>query len=72
MRDKLEQVRQTLLAPDEVRISKSDAQVCLFCRKDGERRWVCAVTRQVDNTGGFLITAYRTSAIKGGEIVWLK
>jgi hypothetical protein len=71
MRDKLEVVRQTLSDPDEIRVSKSDAQVYLFYREDGEKRWVCAVTKRLDSVG-FLITAYRTSAIKGGEILWQK
>lgn len=71
MRDRLEDVRQTLVAPDEVRLSKSDAQVYLFYREDGEKRWVCAVTKR-QNGEGFLITTYRTSAIKEGDLVWHK
>jgi hypothetical protein len=71
MRDKLDDVQKTLTTPDEVRISKSDPQVYLFYREAGEKRWVCAVTKRLD-TIGFLITAYKTSAIKGGEIVWQK
>jgi hypothetical protein len=71
MRDKLENVRQTLIDPDEVRVSKSDSTVHLFYREDGKKRWVCAVTKRLD-TIGFLITAYRTSAIKGGEVLWQK
>jgi hypothetical protein len=43
--------------------------VYLFYREDGVRRWVCAVTKQVDEKG-FLITAYRTSAIKEGAVLW--
>jgi hypothetical protein len=69
MRDRLEDVQQTLLNPDQIRLSKSDAQVYLFYRADGKKRWVCAVTRRLDESG-FLITAYRTSAIKEGELVW--
>lgn len=71
MRDKLEAVRQTLATPDEVRLSKSDTQVYLFYRNDGQKRWVCAVTRRLEDTG-FLVTAYRTSAIKEGELLWQK
>lgn len=65
------EVMATLTTPDEVRISKSDTAVYLFYRSDGLRRWVCAVARKEDG-GGFLITAYRTSAIKEGEQVWRK
>lgn len=71
MRDRLEDVQQTLLNPDQIRLSKSDNQVYLFYREDGIKRWVCAVSRRLDDSG-FLITAYRTSAIKEGELVWQK
>ncbi|MGA7951906.1 MAG: hypothetical protein WCA07_00150 [Gloeobacterales cyanobacterium] len=64
-------VRQTLIHPDEIHLSKSDTQVYLFYQEDGAKRWVCAVTKRVDETG-FLITAYRTSAIKEGELLWQK
>lgn len=69
MKGREDDVRETLMHPDEVRLSKSDLQVYLFYRQDGDRRWVCAVTRCVDNEG-FLITAYRTSAIKEGTSIW--
>jgi hypothetical protein len=64
-------VRRTLEDPDEVRRSKSDENVYLFYRGDGEKRWVCAVARRSDSEG-FLITAYRTGAIKEGESLWRK
>ena len=64
-------VQQTLMAPDEVRVSKSDASVFLFYRADGPRRWVCAVSKR-ENDEGFLITAYRTSGIKEGTTIWRK
>lgn len=71
MRDRLEDVQQTLLNPDQIRLSKTDDQVYLFYKEDGIKRWVCAVSRRLDDSG-FLITAYRTSAIKEGELVWKK
>jgi hypothetical protein len=71
MHNRLEDVQQTLSNPDEIRLSKSDAQIYLFYRGDGAKRWVCAVTKRVDETG-FLITAYRTSAIKEGTVLWQK
>jgi hypothetical protein len=64
-------VKLTLSEPDEVRQSKSDDAVYLFYRFNGEKRWVCAVARQL-NGDGFLITAYRTSAIKEGREIWQK
>jgi hypothetical protein len=57
--------------PNEVRQSKSDAQVYLFYRSDGERRLVRAVTKRL-NGNGFLITAYRTGNIKEGTRIWPK
>ncbi|MGD1903607.1 MAG: DUF4258 domain-containing protein [Geitlerinemataceae cyanobacterium] len=71
MRDRLDDVKTTLLDPDEIRQSRSDSAVCLFYRDDGDRRWLCAVTRRL-NGDGFLITAYRTSAIKEGVVLWQK
>jgi hypothetical protein len=64
-------VQATLANPDEVRLSRSDPQVYLFYRVDGEKRWVCAVSKRL-NGEGFLITAYRTGAIKEGTAIWHK
>ncbi|UIE37319.1 DUF4258 domain-containing protein [Leptodesmis sichuanensis] len=69
MLDRLVDVQNTLSNPDEIRLSKNDSQVYLFYRDDGTKRWVCAVARRL-NGEGFLITAYRTSAIKEGESIW--
>lgn len=71
MLNRLADVQATLSDPDEIRLSKTDAQVYLFYRDDGTKRWVCAVARRL-NGEGFLITAYRTSAIKEGDLVWQK
>ncbi len=65
-------VKSTLALPDEIRRSRSDADVYLFYRTEHLGRWVCAVSKQVDETYGFLITAYPTDAIKEGVIVWHK
>lgn len=69
MKGKEADVQATLREPDEVRQSKSDPQVYLFYRASEQSRWVCAVTKRL-NGEGFLITAYRTSAIKEGVVVW--
>ena len=69
MRDRLADVEATLREPDEIRRSRVDPSVYLFYRADGARRWVCAVGRH-QNEAGFLVTAYRTSAIKEGVRVW--
>ena len=64
-------VRKTLSEPDEIRLSRRDSQVYLFYRSDGARRWLCAVARSLEGDG-FLITAYRTNAIKEGTRLWPK
>jgi len=69
MRGRLEDIQATLRHPDEVRMSTSDAHVYLFYRSDEAQRWLCAVARRLDGEG-FLITAYRTSAIKEGLRIW--
>lgn len=71
MKGRLEDVKQTLINPDVIHLSKSDSQVYLFYKTDGGKRWVCAVSKRL-NGNGFLITAYRTSAIKEGRKIWQK
>lgn len=68
MAERLEQVKQALASPIEVRCSSRDTQVLLFYITQG-RRWLVAVARRL-NSDGFLVTAYRTDAIKEGEVVW--
>lgn len=66
-----EAVQVTLTQPDEIRRSRSDPNVYLFYKLQREKRWLCAVIRQL-NGEGFLITTYPTDAIKEGEPVWQK
>ena len=68
--ERLESVKLTLAAPEEIRRSSRDANVLLFYLA-GNRRWVVAVARRADREG-FLITAYQTDAIKEGETIWHK
>ncbi len=63
------EVCRTLENPEEIRRSRSDGEVYLFYRTRHPGRWVCAVARQEDGSG-FLITTYRTDAIKEGERIW--
>jgi hypothetical protein len=64
-------VKDTLENPDEIRQSKSDENVYLFYKAERQSRWICAVSKQTDDTG-FLITTYPTNAIKEGVQVWHK
>jgi hypothetical protein len=70
MRHRLEDVRNTLMAPDEVRSSVSDPNVLLFHRSV-RPRWVCAVVKRAEDIG-YLLTAYPADKIKQGEVVWTK
>jgi hypothetical protein len=63
-------VRDAIHNPDEIRRSKSDANVYLFYRTVRSKRWVCAVVKEVTGEVGFLITTYVTDAIKEGEQIW--
>lgn len=62
-------VREALEQPCSIRVSRSDESVLLFYAEKCERRWTCAVARQLDGDG-FLITAYPTDAIKEGVQIW--
>ena len=64
-------VIRALENPEQVRQSRSDAEVLLFYQGTGENRWVCAVARHAPDHG-FLITAYPTDAIKEGIQIWPK
>jgi hypothetical protein len=66
----LEMVKQTLADPDEIRRSSRDEKI-LLCYRVGGRHWIVAVARR-RNGDGYLVTAYRTDALKEGESVWHK
>ena len=65
-------VRATLEQPDEIRQSKSDQNVYLFYKAEREKRWICAVSKRINELEGFLVTTYPTDAIKEGVQVWRK
>ena len=64
-------VKDTLRAPAEIRLSRSDVSVYLFYRQERADRWICAVAKRI-NGEGFLITTYPTETIKEGVQVWPK
>ncbi len=71
----LEKVLETLLTPDKVVRSRTDAQVELFYReyeptRVGHKLMCIAVKVLPDDL--FLITAYFTDTVKKGEILWEK
>ena len=69
----LEEIKQTLNCPEEIRCSSRDKGVLLFYlpRKNKNKRWFVTVVRKL-NGDGFLITAYQTDAIKEGISIWHK
>ena len=67
---RLEMVQMALTDPEEIRRSSRDGKVLLFYRMGGAH-WMVAVVRR-QNGEGYLVTAYRTDAIKEGESVWHK
>ena len=64
-------VKETLAHPEEVHLSRGDANVYLFYRTERPSRWVCVVAKRL-NGEGFLITAYPTDVIKEGVRIWPK
>ena len=64
-------LQDTLKAPAQIRLSRSDESVYLFYRQERAERWICAVVKRL-NGEGFLITTYPTGAIKEGERIWPK
>lgn len=68
MRDKEEEVIQTLKEPDFIRQSRKDPNVYLYYREVGDK-FICVVCRHL-NGDGFIITTYITDRVKEGEEVW--
>ena len=66
--DRLDQIKSTLRMPIEVRESSRDENILLFYGEK-EKYWMVVVVRRL-NEEGFIITAYRTDAIKEGRRVY--
>jgi len=70
MKGKEAQVSEVLENPDEIRRSKTDTRVFLYHKFYGKEA-VSVVVRHL-NGKGFIITAYITTSIKEGEVIWKK
>lgn len=57
-------------APDEIRVSKSDAKVFLYYKRSGGN-YLCVIAKH-QNGKGFIITVYITNKIKEGKTIWKK
>ena len=68
-------IADALSAPDEVRLSRSDAEVRLFFRHYGHTpvgaKWLCVVVKFRDDDA-FIVTAYLTDQPNPGEWLWPK
>ena len=71
MAEQIDDVKETLENPDEIRVSKRDPNVYLFYRAKETRRWICVVAKD-ESGSSFVITTYPTDAIKEGELIWHK
>ena len=71
MAGRIEDVRETLENPDEIRLSKRDSNVYMFYKAKKTQRWICVVAKETEGSG-FVITTYPTNAIKEGELIWPK
>src|SRR5438128_142371 len=69
------EIRRTLSAPTDVRLSSSDSSVHLFYRFYAKTvlngKWLCVVVKY-KNLDAFVVTAYLTSQLKAGQEIWPK
>jgi len=68
MAGKEELVKKALGRPIEVRQSRRDPSVWLYYGSDPP--YIVCVVVKTENSSGFIITAYRTEAIKEGVRLW--
>lgn len=65
------QVKDALQDPDEVRKSQQDERVHLYYKHIGKLH-ICVVADHIQETEGYVITAYLTDRIKEGEQIYVK
>jgi hypothetical protein len=66
MEHRVDDVRDALLAPDTVRYSRYDATAYLYYRRSPDTLFTCVVLHYEPGRPTFIVTAYRTDAIKAG------
>jgi hypothetical protein len=68
-----EAIAEALAAPQEVRLSRSDPSIRLFCRYHEHTpvraKWLCVVVKYLV-ADAFVVTAYLTDKLKAGDILW--
>lgn len=66
----INEVKKTLIKPDEVRRSVTDLTILLYA-KEVEKYGILIVAVKVLNGDGFLVTVYQTKEFKKkGELLW--
>ena len=70
-----EAIADTLEAPKEVRLSRSDTAIRLFYQYYENTpvgaKWLCVVVKYLA-ADAFVVTAYLTDKLKAGDILWPK
>jgi hypothetical protein len=75
MKGQESRIKQTLIEPDEVRVSLKDRTVLLYYRlykRTPVTEKYMLVIVKVLNKEGYIITAFYTDRIKKGELIWKK
>lgn len=65
------QVKEALQNPDEIRESQQDERVHLYYKHIGKLH-ICVVVDHIQETEGYIITAYLTDRIKEGKPIYVK
>ena len=75
MSGQLEKIENTLSSPDIIVKSRTDPEVELFYRNykttPVSEKYLCVAVKALEDNL-FIITAYFTDTIKGGEVLWGK
>ena len=70
MKEQLEKIKETLIGPDTVEVSKSDFSVELYYKFYGKTpvtsKYMCVIVKNA-NSDKFIVTSYFTDKIKKGN-----
>ena len=75
MSGQLDKISETIISPDRVVRSKTDGSVELYYKHYQStpvtEKFLCVVVKTTGDDH-FIVTAYFTDSIKGGELLWEK
>ena len=66
----LAEVQLAVSNPDEIRRSRSNDIAYLYYRVQGARSFICVVTHATNDRQARVTTAYSSTRVKPGELVW--